>query len=170
MYEHATDILAAAGYRQYELSNWAMPGHESRHNSVYWRDGPYLGLGAGAHGYVDGERYENIAHPRQYIAALGVPGRPIARSYVPDTPTAIFDWITLRLRLIEGFAPHEFEARFRVPLEAATGGALRRAVEAGVLAWTPSRVALTRRGRLLHGELAAELLAGSVEAMGFTPD
>jgi oxygen-independent coproporphyrinogen-3 oxidase len=50
MYERATEVLEAAGFDQYELSNWARPGHESRHNSVYWKGGDYLGLGAGAHG------------------------------------------------------------------------------------------------------------------------
>ena len=54
MYECATDLLAADGIVQYELSNWARPGHESRHNQAYWRHADYLGLGAGAHGFVDG--------------------------------------------------------------------------------------------------------------------
>ncbi|HMO95290.1 MAG TPA: radical SAM family heme chaperone HemW, partial [Tepidiformaceae bacterium] len=69
MYERTTDVLEAEGFRQYELSNWARPGEFSRHNSIYWTDGEYLAIGAGAHGYVAGERYENIAHPREYIRA-----------------------------------------------------------------------------------------------------
>lgn len=159
MYERATDVLDSAGFRQYELSNWALPGHESRHNSVYWTGGDYLGLGAGAHGYLDGERYENVAHPRDYIAAIAASGRPVLRAYVPGRATAIVDWLALRLRLIEGFRPQEFEEQFGASLSQAVGTVLERARSAGVLAWTPERVRLTRRGRLLHGELAAELLA-----------
>jgi oxygen-independent coproporphyrinogen-3 oxidase len=158
MYERATEVLEAAGFRQYELSNWATPGHESRHNSVYWTGGDYLGIGAGAHGYFDGRRYENVAHPREYIAAVHQ-GRPVAHSYVPDRATAMLDWLTLRLRLIAGFDPREFEQEFGVTLETVAGDELSRAAAAGVLACTPGRVHLTRRGRLLHGELAAELLA-----------
>ncbi|MGH2609494.1 MAG: radical SAM family heme chaperone HemW [Tepidiformaceae bacterium] len=159
MYERATDLLEAAGFRQYELSNWATPGHESRHNCVYWTGGDYLGLGAGAHGYVGGERYENLAHPRDYISAAQARGRPVASAYTPDRETAMFDWLTLHLRLIDGFAPAEFEKRFGVSVEQAAGPVLERARSAGVLSWEADRVRLTRRGRLLHGEVAAELLA-----------
>jgi oxygen-independent coproporphyrinogen-3 oxidase len=159
MYEHAAGVLERAGFHQYELSNWARRGHESRHNSVYWTGGDYVGLGAGAHGYVDGERYENVAHPRDYTAAVRERGRPIASAYVPDRVTSMFDWLTLRLRLIDGFAASDFEDRFGVTVEAAVGPVMERAETAGVVARTDGRVRLTRRGRLLHGELAAEVLA-----------
>lgn len=166
MYERATDVLQEAGFRQYELSNWARPGHESRHNSVYWTGGDYLGLGAGAHGYLDGERYENVAHPHEYVAAVQNRGRPIVNSYAPDTATAMFDWLTLRLRLIEGFDPAEFEQRFGVPVHDPAGPVFARAQSAGVIECRDGRISLTRRGRLLHGELAAELLAGQEAGQG----
>jgi oxygen-independent coproporphyrinogen-3 oxidase len=154
MYERATDILADAGFAQYEISNWARPGHESRHNLVYWTGGDYVGLGAGAHGYLDGERYENVAHPRAYIDAVfanGGPRRAVVKAYVPDMPTAVFDWVTLSLRLTDGFAPCDFQGRFGRRLEDVARPALRPAIEAGVLGWSADRVRLTRRGRLLHG-------------------
>ena len=159
MYELATEKLEAAGFRQYEISNWAQPGHESRHNSVYWTGGDYLALGAGAHGFVEGERYENIAHPRDYIAAVSRAGRAVANAYIPDRATAIFDWITLRLRLIAGFERAAFEDCFGVSLASVAGDVFDRAMAAGVLEEDAGRVRLTRRGRLLHGELAAALLA-----------
>ncbi len=161
MYERTTDLLAEAGFGQYELSNWALPGHESRHNQAYWRWRDYLGIGAGAHGFEGGTRWENIAHPRAYIAALkDRPGeRPIANSYVPDRATAMFDWLTTSLRLTEGFEPAGFAAEFGVPLSDALGAVVVRAVEAGVLEQLSNgRIALTRRGRLLHGELSALFL------------
>jgi oxygen-independent coproporphyrinogen-3 oxidase len=160
MYERATNVLEAAGYRQYELSNWAKPGHESRHNAVYWTGGDYLGLGAGAHGYVDGGRYENVAHPREYIAAAHARGRPVAHAYTPDRGTAMFDWVTLHLRLIAGFDPAEFDERFGTSVESVFGEVLARARSASILECVDGYMRLTRRGRQLHGELGAELLAG----------
>lgn len=163
MYELATDTLAAAGYEQYEISNWAHPGSRSRHNQVYWSDGEYLALGAGAHGYLDGERYENVAHPRLYIervlTAQAEEARPaLLRSYRPSLDTAIFDWVTLALRRLEGFAPEAFERRFGVSLMCVLGEPLREAHAARVLELEPV-VRLARSGRLLHGEIAARILA-----------
>ena len=158
LYEAACERLEAAGFHAYELSNWARPGHESRHNRVYWTYGDYLGVGAGAHGFLDGERYENVAHPRAYVDAVARDGRAIARVERPDAATAMSDWIALRLRLVEGFAPAEFAARFGVPLAAAAGPPLDACREAGLLEEAGGRLRLTRRGRLLHGEVAVRAL------------
>jgi len=162
MYEAASDRIEAAGCRQYEISNWARPGHESRHNQVYWTDGDYIAIGAGAHGYVAGERYENVAHPREYIRAVeehaGRERPAIASGYVPDAAMAMSDWVWLRLRQLRGFEPCEFAARFGVELGDAIGPVLAECEAAGVMETTP-RVRLTRAGRLLHGEVAARTLA-----------
>ncbi len=69
-YEVACRELAAAGYGHYEISNWARPGRECRHNVVYWRNEPYLGLGAGAHGMAGGRRYQVVRQPRTYIKRI----------------------------------------------------------------------------------------------------
>lgn len=163
MYDRTGDLLEAAGYHQYELSNWALPGHESRHNAAYWTDTEYIGIGAGAHGYVAGERFENIAHPRAYIAAFEAPHGPgerpgVVNRYTPDPTTAIFDYLTMRLRLIDGFDARDFEAKFGVPLDDAAGPPLRECTEAGVLD-VGERVRLTRAGRQLHSEVVARVLA-----------
>ena len=158
LYEAAGERLAAAGYRAYELSNWARPGHESRHNRVYWTYGDYLGLGAGAHGFLDGERYENIAHPRAYAEAAERDGLALAGMERPDAATAMADWIALRLRLAEGFAPAEFAERFGVTLAEAAGPPLDVCREAGLLEEAAGALRLTRRGRLLHAEVAVRAL------------
>lgn len=162
LYDLATEVLHGAGYVQYELSNWAKPGHESRHNRTYWTDGDYLGIGAGAHGYLAGERYENAAHPRDYISALAVDAPrelPAAtRRFMPALPTSMSDWLSLRLRLLEGFAPAEFAAKFGADLYDVAGPVLSECEGAGVLRLSP-RISLTRTGRLLHGEVSARLLA-----------
>lgn len=162
MYEVAADVLEEAGFEQYELSNWARPGHQSRHNRTYWTDGDYLGLGAGAHGYLSGERYENVAHPRAYIEAVRAapPPQPrpaLARVTTPPPAAQVADWLALRLRLLEGFDPVEFEQRWGFSLERAVGPVLTECASAGLLERAP-RVRLTRRGTLLHGEIAARLL------------
>jgi len=69
-YEAACGAMAAAGYGHYEISNWARPGRECRHNLVYWRNEPYLGLGAGAHGSAGGYRYQVVRQPRAYIKRM----------------------------------------------------------------------------------------------------
>jgi oxygen-independent coproporphyrinogen-3 oxidase len=162
LYDLATEALEAAGYEQYELSNWARPGHQSRHNRTYWTDGEYLAIGAGAHGYHNGERYENIAHPRTYIAAVEAGSSPpfvaLANRYAPDCATSMSDWLALRLRLIEGFTPVEFAGRFGVRLPPAVTGVLEECRSAGVIEYTAERVRLSRSGRLLHGEVASRLL------------
>ena len=159
MYEAADRRAEAAGLAAYELSNWARPGHESRHNRVYWTYGDYLGIGAGAHGFVDGERFENVAHPRAYIAAVQRRGRAIETAYRPPRETAIADWLALRLRLVEGFPPTEFLAQFGEGLQEVVGEPLERCIAAGLLEYECGRLRLTRRGRLLHSEVAVELLA-----------
>lgn len=161
-YEAATEVLDAAGYLHYELSNWARPGHHSRHNLAYWTDGEYLAIGAGAHGYIDGERYENVAHPRAYIEAVreNAPAvRPaLASSYRPDLATGMADWFSLRLRLVEGFREEEFGVRFGIDLDRVAAPVIDECATAGVLERSP-RIRLSRRGRLLHGEVSARFLA-----------
>jgi oxygen-independent coproporphyrinogen-3 oxidase len=168
MYERATDMLASAGYRHYELSNWARPGHESRHNRVYWTDGDYLGTGAGAHGYMDGERYENIGHPGRYIDAVESGRTAVVRAYRPDANTAMFDWLSLALRLVDGFSPDAFRERFHRDVEEVVGETLAGCERAGLIERTGDRVRLTRRGRMLHGEVSVRLLM-QLDARGVSP-
>ena len=169
MYEVAAEHLAAAGYRQYELSNWARPGHESRHNRVYWTWGDYLGIGAGAHGFLAGERFENVAHPRAYIDAVRRDGRAIESAVRPDPATSMADWLALRLRLVEGFDPAEFATTFGEPLEAAAGPPLDACRSAGLLENSGGRLRLTPRGRLLHNEVAVRVMLHLQERAGQSP-
>jgi oxygen-independent coproporphyrinogen-3 oxidase len=165
MYEAAELLLADAGFRHYEISNWARPGHESRHNLVYWRGGDYLGVGAGAHGFLSGERYENTAHPRAYVerAAAGGPFAATCDRYVPPRATAMLDWLETHLRLLDGFSLADFTESFAETLEAVAGPVIADCETLGLL--EPALVdgapglRLTPRGRLLHSEVCARLLA-----------
>ena len=70
MYERASTIFAENDYAQYEISNWCQPDRECRHNLQYWRNLPYAGLGAGAHGFAGGYRYSTITSPQRYVSSL----------------------------------------------------------------------------------------------------
>lgn len=77
-YERADELLSAAGYEWYEISNWAQPGHESRHNVNYWKNGNWWGYGPGAHSHIDGVRWWNLKHPVAYAKVLEEYRLPIA--------------------------------------------------------------------------------------------
>lgn len=167
MYELATDVLADAGYVQYEISNWCKPGHECRHNLQYWRNWPYIGVGPGAHGFAGGVRYATILAPQRYVAALDA----VHGEYVfPRTPATVDDVIVdaeneiaetlmMSLRLTqEGVDFGDFEARFGRSLRAIHGETLDKYTRHGLLEQTATRVRLTRKGRMLSNMIFRELV------------
>ncbi|MEZ4554285.1 MAG: radical SAM family heme chaperone HemW [Dehalococcoidia bacterium] len=168
-YEWTRSYLADAGYRQYELSNWALPGRECRHNLVYWRAEPYLGIGAGAHSFFAGQRFANVDAPNRYVelvnasyeerqATGGGALQQIHGGETPDEALLRSDAMILGLRLIEGVSPREFEARFGRAPEAEFGQAIARHLATGLLERTDDRLRLTPRGQLLANEVFVDLL------------
>jgi oxygen-independent coproporphyrinogen III oxidase len=113
MYTATCSRLAAAGYAQYEISNWARPGHASRHNLTYWRDGEWIGVGAGAASAYKGRRWKNTPVLERYIASVETDGRALrVEDEQPDRLTQILDHVTLGLRLRDGISLDQFAARF----------------------------------------------------------
>jgi oxygen-independent coproporphyrinogen-3 oxidase len=156
-YHHAVVRLAEDGWHGYEISNWARPGHESRHNLAYWQRRPYEAVGPGAHAFDGVTRRWNAARLDGYLAAL-VPtdGReaiaPPGGAEVVDEATAASETAILGLRLDTGLPR---EAATEPPLDAWFGWALA----AELVALTEDeRVVLTTRGRLLSNELFAKLV------------
>jgi oxygen-independent coproporphyrinogen-3 oxidase len=152
-YEHATARLAAAGWRGYEISNWARPGHESRHNLAYWERRPYEAVGPGAHAFDGVVRRWNAARLDGYVAALAPAGGGAAPQLPPggserlDPETAAAERIVLGLRLDTGLP---LAASLEPPLAAVFPWAR----EAGLVVVTEEeRVVLTTRGRLLSNEV-----------------
>jgi putative oxygen-independent coproporphyrinogen III oxidase len=148
LYEIACERLSAAGYRHYEVSNWALPGHECLHNLGYWEGRPYLGLGAGAHSFRHGKRWWNIRLPQRYLDAVAAGRFPVEGEERPDEEEAALERTFLAVRLARGI-PESW-----VPVEVAeaylAGGLARR--ESG-------RFALTDRGMLLASDLVLALEA-----------
>jgi oxygen-independent coproporphyrinogen-3 oxidase len=156
MYEHATERLAAAGYRGYEISNWARPGHESRHNLAYWQRLPYEAVGPGAHAFDGVTRRWTAARLDGYLAALvpagGSPPRlPPGGSEAVDSGTAAIERVILGLRLARGIPR-------AAAVEAPLAGAWDWALRARLVATDEDRIVLTTRGRLLSNELFARLV------------
>ena len=140
-YELADDLLGAAGLANYEVSNWARPGHECRHNLLYWRQYDYLGFGCAAHSHVAGRRWWNVRTPERYIGAVGAGEPTEAAGETLDAETRRLEGLQLSLRTTAG-----------VPRDALDGDALDGLVEPRDDRWV-----LTRQGRLLANEVAVRL-------------
>lgn len=149
LYVAAMELLPRLGFRQYELSNFARPGFESRHNSGYWEGRPYLGFGPGAHSYVPPRRWGNLANVALFLerAESGAPVVGTEEVLTPEQQK--LEAVFLGLRRAEGIFLPAFEERFGEPLERRHGGAVRELVDAGLLVRNGAFLALTRRGRLL---------------------
>lgn len=165
LYERAVATLGAAGYEGYEISNWArrapgdLPGlHRSRHNSLYWRNGEYLGFGVGAHSHYRGRRFGTGRLVRRYIesarGALVVP----AFSETIDAPTAMGETMMLGLRLLEGVDRDTFRRRHGVSLDAVYGPQLAALAPLDVVDDDGACVRLTARGRLVANEVLIRFL------------
>ena len=152
-YAIADDALAAAGFAWYEVSNWARPDGQCRHNLAYWRGDDWWGIGPGAHSHIGGLRWWNVKHPTTYTARISDGVSPgYAREYL-DVETQRVERVLLRLRLAEGLDIAEFD-------DAGRAAALLEA-DAGLLdpvALAQGRAVLTRDGRLLADGVVRRLL------------
>ena len=154
-YLRADELLTDAGLDWYEVSNWARPGHECRHNLLYWDQSDYVAIGCAAHGHVEGRRWWNVRAPERYVDHITRGSAPEAGAEELDPATRAEEGLALALRTRAGV-----EAA-RLPVTT-----LDDLVAAGLLAPAGSRVVLTRRGRLLTTDVTARLLAaGEVEPL-----
>ncbi len=112
MDRRARKRLRQAGFRRYEVSNWCQPGREARHNLIYWRDQPYLGLGCGATGFVGGWRIRRLLHPHAYQQALARGASPVASAERRDHEGALRDCLMMGLRTRRGVNWRRLRARF----------------------------------------------------------
>ncbi|PKN94888.1 MAG: coproporphyrinogen III oxidase [Chloroflexi bacterium HGW-Chloroflexi-6] len=162
MYEWAEEYLTNIGYAQYEISNWALPGQESRHNLQYWRNLPYFGFGAGAHGSIDGIRYSNVLRIKTYIERLvppsSSPAYPLSPATVnqnrPSQRDTMQETMMLGLRLVhEGVSDTVFRARFGIGIHDAFPHEVDELTRLGMLEWHNDALRLTPRARLIGNQV-----------------
>ena len=153
MYEMLIDQLTGAGYEHYEISNFARQGYRSRHNSSYWHDVPYIGLGAAAHSYDGACRSWNVADIRQYIAAIERGERP-AEYETLDEDTRYNDRVTVALRTSDGLDLTTLsEKHRRYCLKEA-----QRYLSDGLLRLDDNRLVLTRKGLFVSDMIMSGLI------------
>ena len=140
-YVLADDVLTAAGLANYEISNWARPGEECRHNLLYWSQGEYLGLGVAAHSHVDGRRFWSVRTPDRFISLVGDAASVEAGSEQLDPEDSDLEALQLALRTREGVPAAAVPEEVRHLVEVDDDGQAR----------------LTRDGRLLANEVAVRL-------------
>jgi len=157
MYLHMIDTLEAAGYRQYEISNFAKPGCECRHNLIYWRNQPYVGVGPSAAGCVNGRRYKNVADAVAYVRMIDEQGHAEVESETIEGETLMHELILMQLRLNEGLSIAGFRQRTGEDPVALFGAALTEAVARAWVSVSECQIALTRAGRLVANRVINEL-------------
>ena len=155
MFEALADHLEAAGLRRYEVSNFARPGHESRHNLLYWQGDEYLALGAGAHGFLrlgeGGVRWENARAPADYLTGVAAGAPAEAWREVVDATAVLEERVLCGLRLRGGLRPDaDLRARFG---EGAAAMIARGLLDPCEERWIP-----TARGRALLNALIARVV------------
>lgn len=155
MYELAMSRLPEAGLHQYEISNTARPGRESRHNLKYWMDGTWLAFGCGAHGTIGNVRWRNVAGTAQYIARVETGGSVVAEARRLDRRERLEEALFMGLRLTQGVDLDEIGVRYGVDVWAAFGPGLQPHLDHGLLERDRARLRLTRQGMLLANDVMA---------------
>ena len=159
MYEAALPVLSRAGFVHYEVSNWAWPGYESRHNLVYWRNEAYLGCGAGAHSYAGGRRWWNVKPIEGYIRRIAAGESAAAGEERLSPAEQIGETAILALRLRhEGIDFDRFQARFGVEPRARWREQLAELSALGLLEVDAQRARLSDAGLLVSNEIGARFL------------
>lgn len=143
-YQLATERLGAAGFEWYEISNWAKPGNECRHNHLYWSGGEYLAVGCAAHGHRRGVRAWNFWTPERYIDAVETGRSPVSGSEELDPAERRVEGLQLAIRTRDGIDAAEVSDALLAELD-------------GLLVRRGERVVLTTEGRLLANEVAIRL-------------
>lgn len=160
MYHLGKAILEESGYMQYEISNFAKRGFESKHNLIYWNVDPYIGLGLSAASNLDGLRYSNVDSFEDYFEMVQRHEKPIAKETIEaiDRDMEIAEYSMLRLRLNEGIVKSDFKLRFGVDIGDVYGAAIDKYLKRELLQEDGDRICLTELGLDLSNQVFSELL------------
>ncbi|WP_239254000.1 radical SAM family heme chaperone HemW [Listeria ilorinensis] len=158
MYDHLMTEMEKSGKLQYEISNFAAPGYQSRHNLVYWSNEHYFGFGAGAHGYLEDTRYSNYGPLKMYMAPLEENRLPVFQTKPLTLKEEMEEEIFLGLRKVAGVSKDRFLEKFGKPMDQVFEEAIQYTAEQGWLLNQNESIALTRAGRFLGNHVFREFL------------
>jgi putative oxygen-independent coproporphyrinogen III oxidase len=163
MFEYIMDTLKSSGYEQYEISNFARPGYASQHNSIYWHNESYYGLGAGAHGYAQGIRHVNAKGVQEYIDATNEQLPRIENNLI-SVEEAMEDFMMVGLRMLKGITRDHFAEQFGLELDQVFGASLQRMVRKGLLDQVENGYRLSTQGIFLGNEVFGEFIGTLCES------
>jgi oxygen-independent coproporphyrinogen-3 oxidase len=146
------------GFEQYEISNYARPGYQCRHNINYWQNGPYLAIGAGAVACVEGRRQRRINDPLRYCASIESNQSVIAEEECLDATASCKETVIMGLRMLQGVALEPLRQRYNMDVKTCYGTILTKLVEQGLLELTASHLRLTSTGLRFANQVMAELV------------
>lgn len=158
MYVRTGEILDANGFVHYEISNYAKPGFESRHNLKYWHCTPYLAAGLGAHAFDGRVRTENVRDMEQYLQMLSENKLPIAETTALSDADLASEYIMMSLRLREGLSLSLFSEKFGYDFYDAHKKKLELYIENGFMALEDDRIAFTKKGIQVSNAILCELI------------
>ena len=152
------NTLKNQGYERYEISNYAKPGYECRHNIRYWEGLDYVGCGAAAHEYVDGERQENIRTIEGYIRSMDEKSTAAVRDHVNLRDEEIEEYVFMGMRLQKGIDKDKFHERFQVSLDSIYDAQIKKYVNEGLLLDSPSNLRFTEKGIEFSNHVLSDFL------------
>ncbi len=158
MYHYAIDFLKKKGFNHYELSNFARKGYECKHNLIYWNCIEYLGLGAGAHSYLQDIRFENQASIEGYIDYLSKGQKPVEERYVRDFCEKMAEYMFLGLRLIDGVSKEKFEDRFNQDIFVTYADKIDKLKKKQLIETESGKIKLTNQGLDLANQVFIEFV------------
>lgn len=158
MFELAISEMESFGRKHYEISNYALPGFESRHNLHYWNADEYYAFGAGAHGYVNGVRYQNNGPIQHYLTPLRKGELPIFSKNLLTKKQCIEEFMFLGLRKFSGVSKREFKERFGNSMDEIYKDTLMQLIEEGLIKTTDNGYVLTHKGKFLGNNVFQSFL------------
>lgn len=157
MYHLSIDFLKSKGLKHYEISNFAIPGRECRHNLVYWNGRQYIGLGAGAHSFFKGCRYHNIESPEKYIDQSAKSLQKLDIEKIGRNE-AMSEFMILGLRLIKGVNDEEFISKFGISISEKFPGKIKTLSNRGLVKTNNGNISLTALGLDLCNQVFVEFI------------
>ncbi len=157
-FQTTIEILSNAGYNHYEISNYSKSGRECQHNILYWENGEYLGLGAGATSYLNGVRHKNYNLPAHYIKEVQTNGSAVQSEEKLNKKQSIGETLMLGLRMRSGVDLNKFEQRFNVSIQSAYDDIINKLMKNNLISLEDNYLTLTDKGLILADTVILEFI------------